>query len=87
MELQPLTKKYHTETIELKSSIVSFLTEKMKNGTEKEKMEISLVCVKSRLFDESTNIKTDTVNFTIKEHGTEPSPIQSEQVAEDSSQQ
>ena len=75
--------QYYTKTTELKEDVISYLRDKMKDGSDAEKKEIALACLKSRLFDESTTIKTDVVNYTIKEHG--DTVISTEPVAEDSS--
>ncbi|MEX0595145.1 MAG: hypothetical protein WD512_01510 [Candidatus Paceibacterota bacterium] len=67
-EIKPLSKRYETAASGLKVSILEFLEEKMKNGTEKEKMEISLTAIKSKLFDDSTTIKGDNNTIIFREY-------------------
>ncbi len=84
MDATRVPKKYYTKLSELKERVIEVLQDILDNGEAKEKKEVALVCVKSRIFDESTNITNKgPVEISIREHG--DSNVQSKPVAEDSS--
>ena len=59
---------YYTKTTELKEKVLKYLEDVMDKGSEKDKKEIALAILKSRLFDDSINVKGDGITINVQKY-------------------
>ena len=74
--------KYYTKTSELKEKVIEYLEGVMDKGSEADKKEIALAILKSRLFDETVNVKGDGITINVRKYGEDDNSNTATAVAE-----